>query len=284
MISGRLAPFSRSSARSIGGGRGKLRGRRIDHLDQRRPAGLGVHHLGEQLGRQVEIDAAGPARHGGADRARHADADIGGVQHAERGLAQRLGDGELVHLLVVALLQVDDLALARAADQDHREAVRGRVGQRGQAVEEAGRRDGQADARLLGQEPGDRRRIAGVLLMPERDHAHARGLRHAAQIGDRDAGHAVDRLDAVQLQRVDDQVEAVRQGVGFGLADRLRFAARWRGCCGHERSSVWKCQFWSASSRPPCASICAARPNVCSRTSRSARSASRRSRASMMSR
>ncbi len=26
-------------------------------------------------------------------------------------LAERLGDGELVHLLVVALLQVDDLAL-----------------------------------------------------------------------------------------------------------------------------------------------------------------------------
>ena len=129
------------------GGRRKLRRRRIDHLDQRLPAGLGIHHLAEQLGRQIEIDAARPARHRGADRARDADADIGGMQHAERRLAQRLGDGELVHLLVVALLQVDDLALGRAADQDHRKAVRRGVGERRQAVQEAGRRDREADAR-----------------------------------------------------------------------------------------------------------------------------------------
>ena len=96
-------------------GAGNLRRRRIDHLDQRLLPGLRVHHLTEQLGRQIEIDAARTPGDGGADRARDADADVGGMQHAERRLAERLGDGELVHLLVVALLQVDDLALGRAA-------------------------------------------------------------------------------------------------------------------------------------------------------------------------
>jgi hypothetical protein len=80
-------------------------------------------------------------------------------------------------LLVVALLQVDDLALARAADQDHREAVDGGVSERVQAVQEAGRGHGQADAGLLRQESRDRRGIAGVLLVAERQHAQAGGLR-----------------------------------------------------------------------------------------------------------
>ena len=191
--------------------RRNLRRRRVDHLDQRLLAGLRIHDLAEQLGRQIEIDAAGTARHRGADRARHADADVGGMQHAEGRLAQRLGDGELVHLLVVALLQVDDLALGRARDQDHREAVGRGVRERGQAVEEAGRRHREADAGLLGQKAGDRGRIAGVLLVPERKHADARGLRHAAEVGDRDARHAVDGVDAVELERIDDEMKAVRQ-------------------------------------------------------------------------
>ena len=41
-----------------GVGRGDLRGRCVDHLHQRLLALLGVDHLAEQLGRQVEIDAA----------------------------------------------------------------------------------------------------------------------------------------------------------------------------------------------------------------------------------
>ena len=134
-----------------------------------------------------------------------------GMQDAECRLAERLGDGELVHLLVVALLQIDDLALGRAGDQDHRKAVGRGMRERGQAVEEAGRRDGEADAGLLGQKAGDRRGVAGVLLVAERKHADAFGLRHAAEVGDRNAGHAVDRLDAVELERIDDEVEAVRQ-------------------------------------------------------------------------
>ena len=92
-------------------GRGNLGRRRIDDLDERLPSGLRVHDLTKQLGRQIEIDAARAPGHRSADRAGEADADVGGMQHAEGRLAERLGDGELVHLFVVALLQVDDLAL-----------------------------------------------------------------------------------------------------------------------------------------------------------------------------
>ena len=215
-----------------GGRRGNLRRRRVDDLDQRLRAGIRVHDLREQLGRQIEIDAARTARDRGADRARQADADVRGMQHAEGRLAERLGDRQLVHLLVVALLQVDDLALGRAADQDHRKAVGRGIGQRGQAVEKAGRRHREADAGLLRQEAGDCRCIAGVLLVPERDDADARGLRHAAEVGDRDAGHAVDRVEAVELERIDDEMKAIRQLLlvssalaGFGLVAASDIAA-----------------------------------------------------------
>ena len=67
--------------------------------------------------------------------------------------------------------------------------------------------------------------------MPERDHPHPLGLRQTAQIGDRDARDAIDGLDAIQLQRVDDQVEPVRQ-IGFGFADVLL------KYCGHSAFSL----------------------------------------------
>ena len=217
---GALEHVERALDRGRGGDLGR---RRIDHLDQRFPPGFGVHHLAEQFGGQIEIDAAGTARDRGADRARKADADIGGVQHAECRLAERLCDRELVHLFIVALLQVDDLALRRTGDQDHREAVGGGVRERGQAVEEAGRRHRQADAGFLGQVAGDRGRITGILLVAEREHADAFGLRHPAEIGDRNARHAVDRLDVVELERIDDEMKAVREF----LLGRRRL---WRRC------------------------------------------------------
>jgi len=101
--------------------------------------------------------------------------------------------------------------------------------QRGEAVEEARRRHREADARLLGEIARDRCGIAGVLLMAEGEHADARGLRHAAEIGNGNARHAVDRLDVVELQRIDDEVKAV--GL-FLLGARL-------GRCIQHGSSPW---------------------------------------------
>ncbi|MGY4297090.1 hypothetical protein ACVWXN_005185 [Bradyrhizobium sp. i1.4.4] len=130
-----------------------------------------------------------------------------------------------IHLFVVALLEVDDLALGGARDQDHRVAVGGGVRERGETVEEAGRRHREADAGLLGEVAGNARGVAGVLLVAEGDHANTFGLRHAAQIRDRDARHIIDGVDAVQLERVDDEMKAIRQfllgarcfGLGRGI-------------------------------------------------------------------
>ena len=228
-----------------------------------------------------------------------------GVQDAEGGLAQRLGDGELVHLLVVALLQVDDLALGRAGDQDHREAVRGGVGERRQAIQKAGRRHGQAHAGLLGQEAGDGGGIAGVLLVAERQNADALGLRHAAEIGDRNAGHAVDRVEAVELQRIDDEVKPVRQlrlvagrVHGLRLCGHSALSQVFLHCFGRrraieprsrllaatfDRAIRWRMLKHPINRAEQTARHGRASASVCSRTRRSARSLLRASSASTIS-
>ena len=139
----------------------------VNHLDERTLAGLGFHGLREQLGRQVQVNATRAARQRRADGAGNTHADVLCMQHPECGFAKWLGNGQLVHLFVVTLLQVNNLALAGAADQDHGKAVGGGIGQSGQAVEEARGRHRQADAGLLRQETSGRCGIAGVLLMAE---------------------------------------------------------------------------------------------------------------------
>ena len=181
----------------------------IHHLDQRSLAGCGVHGLAEQLGGQVQVHPARAAGNGGADGAGDTYTDVFSIEHAKGRLAQGFGNGQLVHLLVVTLLQIDDLALAGAADQDHREAIGGGVGQRGQAVEEARGGHRQADAGLARHETGDGGGITSVLLVAERNHAHAFSLHHASQVGDWNARQAVDIGNPVELQGVDDEMETI---------------------------------------------------------------------------
>jgi hypothetical protein len=106
-VSGALAEDDQRTLRAFqyldsplhrGGGR-DLRRRRVDHLHERLAAGFGLHHLPEQFGRQVEVDAARTAGHGRADRPRDADADVLRMQHPEGRLAHGLRNSELVHLL-----------------------------------------------------------------------------------------------------------------------------------------------------------------------------------------
>jgi hypothetical protein len=99
----------------------------------------------------------------------------------------------------------------------------------------AGRRHGQADAGLAGQEAGGGRGVAGVLLMTERDHAHALGLCHPAQVGHRDARQAEDRVDVVELERVDDQMETIGQGLFVLRRGAFCRLGDWRRVqnCGH---------------------------------------------------
>jgi hypothetical protein len=59
----------------------------------------------------------------------------------------------------------------------------------------------------LRHEAGDCGGVAGVLLVTERDHAHAGSLQLARQIGNRDARQAEYRVDAVYLERVNDELK-----------------------------------------------------------------------------
>src|SRR6185312_12323798 len=136
------------------------------------------------------------------------------------------------------------------------------------------RRHGEADARLPGEKAGDGGGIAGTLLVTEGKHADARGLRHAAEIGDRDARHAVDRGEAVELQRVDDEVEAVGQLLALIRRLGLLLACR---CVRHDRLPGI-----DYSKEFQLFSTCAARSSACFSTSAAARSVSRRSSASIM--
>ena len=70
--------------------------------------------------------------------------------------------------------------------------------------------------------PGGGGGVAGVLLVADRDDAQAFGLHLSRQVGDRNAGQSEHGVDAVQLQRLDDELEAV--GRLFGLALRRRAA------------------------------------------------------------
>ena len=67
----------------------------------------------------------------------------------------------------------------------------------------------EADARLARHEAGDGSGIPGVLLMAEGDHAQSCALQLAREVGDRDAGQPEDRIDAVQLEGIDDERKAV---------------------------------------------------------------------------
>ncbi len=78
-----LGAFEHIERALDGIGSRNLSRRRVDDLDQRLLAGLRVHHLAEQLGRQIEIDAARAPRNRGADRAGETDADV--LRRAARG-------------------------------------------------------------------------------------------------------------------------------------------------------------------------------------------------------
>ena len=136
-INGRFALASRSIARVDRLGLGQLTRRGVDDPPQRRRRLLRVDHLAEHRGRDVEVDAAGTAGHRGADRTGDAAADVLGARYPVGRLGEHLGRRQLVHLLVVAALEVDEMPLAGAGDLNHREAVGGGIGQRDESVEEA---------------------------------------------------------------------------------------------------------------------------------------------------
>src|SRR5207245_3439341 len=62
-----------------------------------------------------------------------------------------------------------------------------------------------------------------VLLVAERNHAQACGLCHAGEVGDRDTRQTEDRVDAVELEGIDDQMKAVGHFLYVARLRDLRF-------------------------------------------------------------
>ena len=76
----------------------------------------------------------------------------------------------------------------------------------------------------MGQKTGRRRRVAGMLFVAKGDDPHARGLRQARQIGDGNTWQAEDRVDAIELQGLNDQVKTIN-GLGCAALGGLAFLA-----------------------------------------------------------
>ncbi len=66
---------------------------------------------------------------------------------------------------------------------------------------------------FLRQEPGRRRRVPALAFVPEADVADTGCLGDPGQVGDRDADHAVDGVDVVELQRLDHAGDIRRSAV-----------------------------------------------------------------------
>ena len=135
---GACACASTSIARSTASGAGSWRGAGSTTRHSDCAPAVCVDDLAEHRGRNVQVDAAGPAGHRGADRPGDAAADVLGAVHPVGGLRERFRRRHLVEFLVVAAFEVDDVAIAGTRDLHHRKAVRRGVGQRDQPVEEPG--------------------------------------------------------------------------------------------------------------------------------------------------
>src|SRR5258708_7029355 len=80
---------------------------------------------------------ATPHRHPGADRTGDAAADIFGPIHPIGRFRESFGSRQLVEFLVVAALQIDDVAVAGARNHHHGKTVRGGVRERDEPIEKA---------------------------------------------------------------------------------------------------------------------------------------------------
>ena len=88
-----------------------LRRRGINHFYQRfRPFDL-IHHLPQQGTGNIQINPARPARHRRPNCPRQTNTYIFGVQNPVSGLAQGLGNRQLVHFFIVALHQIHHFTL-----------------------------------------------------------------------------------------------------------------------------------------------------------------------------
>ena len=213
-------PLARGEQRA-----GLLQGRRIAQPCRRggppgRRARLGLR-LRDVLG-QVDEHRAGPALAGDAEGLGHDVRQVVGRADQEAVLDDRHEDAEHVHLL-------EGVGAQRAArhlsgDGHDRHRVEMRVGDAGEQVGGPGSRRGHADADPAG---GAGVAVGGqgrALLVAHQDVPQARAEQRVVDRHDGAAGVAEDDVDALVLERFDEQAGAAPRRLG-----RRRGVRVWRG-------------------------------------------------------
>ena len=112
-----------------------LHGNRINRCKERGLRFLNVHG-GTQHGRcDVQIYTARSARQGSADGSCYSNGNVLRTIDTIGSLHKRFGNVHLVKTFIIALLEVDDVTVARTTDLNHRKTVDGCFGQRSQSIE-----------------------------------------------------------------------------------------------------------------------------------------------------
>ncbi len=148
---------------------------------------------------------------------RHGPGDVTGLGDQEVVLGDRQRDPGDVRFLEA--VRADQAGRHLPGDGDHRHRVHVGVGERRDQVGRARPRGGDAHPRPAGHLRVAGRRVAGTLLMPDQDVAHAAGVEQRVVGGeDGPAGDAEDDIDAELFQRCHQRLGArhrYRRGGGF---------------------------------------------------------------------
>jgi hypothetical protein len=191
MTSGRSADRSTFNARSTSSGLGAWRVRAASRLVHPRLVDLG----GDDVVRQVEIGRAGPAVDRVPDRHLDIERDAVDVLDRMRELAERRRDQHLA--LFLERTHAVAPGLRRAANEDHRPAILLRIGEAGEAVDDAGARHDEAGTGAPGQIANGLRGIRGGLLVAHPDIGDPHLLRSRGNRAHRkpdDPEHEIDAL------------------------------------------------------------------------------------------
>ena len=165
------------------------------------------HLLADEVAGEVEVDAAGPARHGLAEREVDPLRDAVGAVDLAGPLARGLRERELVELLERA--EAERAPECRAAEHDQRQrARRGDVEGRDRVREGRARAHDQHARLLLLVAPGLRHE-ATVQLVPAAHDLQSGLLRAGEELDHRSGHHAEHRVDAGRAQLTRSDLTAV---------------------------------------------------------------------------
>ena len=174
-------------------------------------------HVGPRLVgdvfRQFKMNRARSLELRDAERLPHHGRNGGGAHDLMGHLGQgRHGRNDVDHLKA-RLFAAQNALLP--GDHHHRHGAEQRVGRAGREVQRAGAKRGEADPRLAGEAPMGRRHESRRLLVPGQDQLDAGASQRFDHVEIFLARNAEDLLDALVLERGDDEFGAIHRTRSF---------------------------------------------------------------------